>query len=329
MSNSRKFKYINKSNDSIRIITYNILAPIATNGDKHQVSCPEDCINWKYRFNLIKEEVLQYKPDIINFQETQTSLVYTDLLPFFYSQGYQGYYNQGDSERQRNRENQRYNFGVMIFFNIDRFYLLKFGMIEYYKLAKNYAKEIFYSRIDKRFSSCVLKLKDKKTNKEFFILTVHLESNPLFTDIKNLQSYIIMKYIEKISEKNKIPIILTGDFNSKPDSSVYMGITTGKSTNIFDSENLDYDKPFIKTPKIFTKYPLKSCYKVVFGKEPLYSNYTINFKATLDYIFVNSNIKILGALKELNKKYFIKNKSIPNYDFPSDHFLQAVDIQIK
>ena len=40
-----------------------------------------------------------------------------------------------------------------------------------------------------------------------------------------------MKYIEKIST-NKIPVILTGDFNSKPDSSAYHGITNGKSKNI-------------------------------------------------------------------------------------------------
>ena len=36
-----------------------------------------------------------------------------------------------------------------------------------------------------------------------------------------------MKYIEKITEGVKIPVILTGDFNSIPTSSTYHGITTG------------------------------------------------------------------------------------------------------
>ena len=328
MNNNRKFKYIGKSDNSIRIITYNILAPIATHGKKHKVSCAKKCIEWKNRFNLIKKEVLSYNPDIINFQEAQTSVVYNDILPFFYSKGYQGYYNPADSSRQRKCNNQRYNFGVMILFKIDRFYPLKFGMIDYNILGRNYVKDIFYDRIDKRFSSCVLKLTDKKSNKDFFILTVHLESNPLFDDIKNLQSYIVMKYIQKISENNDIPIVLTGDFNSKPTSSAYTGITSGKSINIFDTDDLDYARPFVNTPKIFTKYPLRSCYKEVFGKEPLYSNYTISFKATLDYIFVSSRIKILGALKEIGSYFNKKNKSIPNKKFPSDHFLQAADIEL-
>ena len=84
------------------------------------------------------------------------------------------------------------------------------------------------------WSTIVSKNSSKKSNKEFFILTVHLESNPLFTDIKNLQAYIIMKYIKKISENNSYPVILAGDFNSKPTSSAYIGITTGKSINKFD-----------------------------------------------------------------------------------------------
>ena len=83
-------------------------------------------------------------------------------------------------------------------------------------------------------------------------------------DIKNLQAYLLMKHLEILSKINTIPIILTGDFNSKPSSSIYKGITTGQSFNRFDSEDLKYPKPFINTSKVFTKYPMKSCYKKVF-----------------------------------------------------------------
>ena len=329
MGNARKFKQISNSKNGIRIITYNILAPIATKfAKKHKVSCRNNCIEWKYRFNLIKREVLNYNPDIINFQEAQTSVVYNDIFPYFYNKGYQGYYTPADSTRQRKHNNQRNNFGVMILFKIDRFYPLKFGMIDYPNLARNYVDESFYDKVDKRFCSCVLKLKDKKSNKQFFILTVHLESNPLFTDIKNLQAYITMKYIKKISESNKYPVILAGDFNSKPTSSVYIGITTGKSINKFDNEDLNYTRPFVNTPNKFTEYPLKSCYKEIYGKEPLYTNFTIDFKDTLDYIFVNSKVKILGSLEEIDNSFSKKNKSIPNNNFPSDHFLQAADIEL-
>jgi len=329
MDNARKFKHIFKSKNGIRIITYNILAPIVTKyHKKHKVSCMNNCIKWKYRFNLIKREVLSYNPDIINFQEAQTSVVYNDILPYFYNKGYQGYYTPADGKKQRKNEDQRNNFGVMILFKIDRFYPLKFGMIDYPNLARIFVKESFYNRIDKRFSSCVLKLKDKKSDKEFFILSVHLESSTSFTDIKNLQAYIIMKYINKISEGNKFPVIVAGDFNSEPTSSVYIGLTTGKSMNKFDNEYSNYEGPFVNTPDKFTEYPLKSCYKEIYGKEPLYTNFKIDFKDTLDYIFVNSKVRTLGSLEEIDKSFNKNNKSIPNNNFPSDHFLQAADIEL-
>ena len=327
MSSSRNFKHIYNSENGIRIITYNILAPIAT-GYSKKLKSLNIWIKWSYRFRQIKKEVLNYDPDIINFQEAQTSVVYTDIFPYFYKNGYQGYYTPADSKRQRKHNNQRNNFGTIILFKIDRFYPLKFGMIDYTTLARKYVEDNFYDRVDKRFCSCVLKLKDKKSNKQFFILTVHLESNPLYTDIKNLQAFIIMKYINKISENNSYPIILTGDFNSKPTSSAYIGITTGKSLNKFDNEDLNYIRPFINTPDKFTEYTLKSCYKEIFGKEPLYTNFTVDFKDTLDYIFVNSKVKILGSLEEVSKSFSEKYNSIPNEKFPSDHFLQAADVEL-
>ena len=137
-----------------------------------------------------------------------------------------------------------------------------------------------------------------------------------------------MKYIEKISNYGEIPIILAGDFNSKPSSSAYYGITNGVSLNQFDMEDLKYPLPFLKTPQQFTHTPLTSCYKKVFGKEPKHTNYTEKFKATLDYIFVNSKVKILSAMEELKDEYIKKMVSIPDKNFPSDHFMQVVDLQL-
>ena len=88
----RVYKHIKKSDKKIRIATYNILAPIATDGQKHRESCSEECMKWENRFKLIKKEVMNEKPDIICFQEAQTNLVYDDIFQYFNSNGYYGYY---------------------------------------------------------------------------------------------------------------------------------------------------------------------------------------------------------------------------------------------
>lgn len=327
----REYKHIKKSNNKIRVITYNILAPIATTGNKHKVSCSEECIKWKNRFNLIKKEVMNEDPDLICFQEAQTSVVYEDIFIYFNSKGYYGYYIPQTSPKVSTISDEN-NFGLIILFKYNKFNILKLGSIDYNTIAnkhliKNKLVKFSY-KVMKRFGGLVLFLKDKETNKEFYLITVHLEANPIYDDIKNFQAYILMKYIEKISKYGEIPIILAGDFNSKPSSSAYYGITNGVSLNQFDMEDLKYPLPFLKTPQQFTHTPLTSCYKKVFGKEPKHTNYTEKFKATLDYIFVNSKVKILGVMEELSDEYIKKMVSIPDKNFPSDHFMQVADLEL-
>jgi len=334
---NRNFKYIKKSKDNnIKIITYNILAPVTAKGPLHKVACPEKCISWKNRFKLIKKELMSYNADIITLQEVQTDTVYNDIFKYFFSKGYFGYYvpqispQRGLKYKQFSEDD---NFGVMILFKINKFFCMSINTIDYHSLAIDYLKKYkitkFKDKIQRRFANLIIKFKEKNTLKEFYISTVHLESNPYYDDIKNLQAYLLMKHLEKISKGNTIPIILTGDFNSKPSSSAYRGITTGKSFNKFDFEDLEYPKPFINTSTVFTKYPMKSCYKKVFKKEPKYTNYTVKFQDTLDYIFVNSKIEILGALKEINENYLKKVKSIPNEKLPSDHLIQVADLRLR
>jgi len=327
----RIYNNIKQSDYNIRIISYNILAPVTINGDHHKLSCSDECISWENRFKLIKKEVMDQDPDIITFQEAQTDKIYNYIFNYFNSKGYYGYYIPQKNPNS-GIESDKKNFGVVILFKTKRFFSLKIGTIDFHKIGEEYLVKNnlikFRDKIKKRYTSLVLKLKDKKTNKEFYVVTVHLESNPKYDDIKNFQGYITMKYINKLSNDDKIGVVLTGDFNSKPDSSNYVGITTGKSINKFDMEDFDYPRPFLNTPDIFTKYPLKSCYKEIIGHEPAYTNFTRNFKATLDYIFVNSNFNVLGVMQELSHKYIKNMKSVPDENFPSDHFMQVANIEL-
>tara|TARA_B110000208_G_C11789578_1_gene436970 strand:+ start:2542 stop:3543 length:1002 start_codon:yes stop_codon:yes gene_type:complete len=332
MSKIREFKYIEKqTNSSITVITYNILAPSVTKN--HMTECSEECIKWDNRLNKIFKEVLNINPDIICFQEVQTDKYYTIMVSKFLKKGYYGLYVPQKSW-SKNILSYNENFGIAIFIKLSRFHILKYGSIDFHRHVEKFLEKTnqlgFLSKTKKRFVGLQLLLLDKITNKKFIVCSVHLESNPKYDDIKNLQQFILLNYLQKnIVLENKLPFILTGDFNSKPNSSVYNGTITGKShNNLFDTEDFKYPKPFINTPKIFTKYPLISCYNKVFGKEPIYTNYTENFKESLDYIFINDKIKIIGALNEVDKNYIKNYKCIPNNDYPSDHFMQSTVLEI-
>ena len=132
-----------------------------------------------------------------------------------------------------------------------------------------------------------------------------------------------MDELYEMSHYNTKPVILCGDFNSEPNSAVYHGITTGKSNNVFDEKT----KSPLQTPATFTDSPYKSCYKSILNKEPEYSTFTVDFKSVLDYIFVNTQVKIKSVLEDVDTKYFETYKSFPNKDFPSDHIMLAADLK--
>ena len=334
-------KIIKNKKDNIRICTYNILAPsTAPPGSRHEVSCDRNCMKWEYRFNNIKKEILDVDPDIICLQEVQTNLVYTDIFPYFIKQGFYCYYipqksyikDELTGKMVVSPQPDDTNFGNAIIFSTKRFYLLNISSIDYHSIVKKFLKKSkltkFNDKAMKKFCGLVVNLRDKINNKILIVCTVHLEHHPKFEDIKNLQGYIIMKTLSKISNNNQHAVVLCGDFNSMPSSSLYSGITTGESKNKFDTQPIQYPKPFVKTPKTYSYYPLKSCYKKIFKKEPKFTNYTDVFKETLDYIFVNDKIKVIGSLEQVDDKYIKKYKSVPNLDFSSDHFMQASEIQI-
>ena len=53
------------------------------------------------------------------------------------------------------------------------------------------------------------------------ISNVHIYWDPQYADVKLWQAHILIKELQNFITSNDIPLILMGDFNSSPDSSVY------------------------------------------------------------------------------------------------------------
>lgn len=330
----RNFKTIKESKEKIRICSYNILAPIVANTSKHRTSCSASCIKWSNRFKMIRVEIKNYNPDIICFQEVQSNIFYQEMHSKMRQYGYFGLFIPQKDYRAKSRTNitsPNLNFGVATFFKPKKFYLLKYEVFDYHKAVSDYLNKNnqsdFIKKSKKRFAGLITYFQDRITNKKFYITNIHLEANPRVDDIKNLQGYILLEHLSKLTPGR--PLIICGDFNSNPLSSTYHGFSTGKSKNKFNLEKgIEVEKPIFNTPDEYTKMELKSINKTIFGKEPNYTTYTIDYKNTLDYIFVNDKIEVLGALEELPQSIYKTFKSIPNDKFPSDHLIQGADLKI-
>lgn len=167
----------------------------------------------------------------------------------------------------------------------------------------------------------IIQLKTKHF-KEITVCTTHITSNPKFSDIKILQSYLIARKLEKYKR-----VIFCGDFNSKPDSKVYELLNSGSTKY-----------PYYGKLKIKNKF--SSFYKLLHGDELNITTHTSNlftrkFTETIDYIWITPdlipiNILLVNTREEIDNNYKNKNKNfMPNKTEPSDHYCLAVNLSVK
>ncbi len=144
------------------------------------------------------------------------------------------------------------------------------------------------------------------------VATAHIHWNPQLQDVKHSQVCHLVNAATALADDLKCPLIVCGDFNTMPSDKIYAFLV---------------DKPHSSpSGRLFD---IKSAYAVVEGKEPSFTNYTPKFKATLDYIWFDSQraaAKTVGALParaELEAEI-----ALPNSKYGSDHVPLVAELEL-
>lgn len=177
---------------------------------------------------------------------------------------------------------------------------------------------------------------------QFLLCNTHLYWDPKVTDVKIFQFWYVMKKIEEWRKTWKVErVVFCGDFNSMPTSAVVELATSAK----LSQKNPDYDS-FIrgKYDKFLSEhdgiisvpFPLKSA----FSDREYFSNYTFDFRSTIDYIFFEGFEMLEKKVVEEKYKYiededFRTRKTTehkyplcPNVSWPSDHLALKCKLRI-
>lgn len=189
------------------------------------------------------------------------------------------------------------------------------------------------SRAAKRFNrAVVVKLRRRETGTEFCVATYHLPCDFKLKPVVTLHSALYAMTAQRFARDT--PLILTGDFNSTPDSGAYELLTTGH----LDEKHEEYPvvhpddkwKPNVRA--------LRSAYHAANGKEPPFTNKAVrdlwggrnSFQGTLDYLFCSEGVKVVDTYPVFG--HFpdeIGNaKSLPVLQAPSDHLMIGASFQI-
>lgn len=251
---------------------------------------------------------------------------------------------------------------------LTRFTLLENYLIEFNQLAMAHAEgsEAMLNRVMLRDNigiAALLELKESNPHvhhppQHILVSNAHIHWDPEFCDVKLIQTIMLMNELDTIilraqSERGigyktqapgmpGIPIIVCGDLNSLPDSSVLEYLLNGRiPANHPDLQEHGYEgflarfsasvRPGMRSPvgkpELIHQFKLKRTY----NGQMHYTNYTYDFKGVIDYIFYSSEfITPLGLLGPVSVDWLKQFKVIgcPNPHFPSDHFSLMCDFEL-
>jgi endonuclease/exonuclease/phosphatase family metal-dependent hydrolase len=187
---------------------------------------------------------------------------------------------------------------MSIFYRKDRFQKISDGM---FWLNENTTQsgigwDASYNR------TCTwIRLKDRITGKSFYVFNTHLDNNGVVA--REEGSKLILKKIVEINRDN-LPLILTGDFNSTKDGPPIQTILKVLSDARDKSQTAPYGVSF--TSNGFKVGAMTN---------------------TIDFIFINDKVSIVrhGVLSDS----FPSDETPPSYYYPSDHLPVLVELQLK
>nr|XP_026497238.1 protein angel homolog 2 isoform X1 [Vanessa tameamea]XP_026497246.1 protein angel homolog 2 isoform X1 [Vanessa tameamea] len=214
-----------------KVMSYNVLAQYLLECHPYLYKeCSSRNLKWRVRSARIYDEILSLSPDILCLQEVQVS-----HLNSFYvkleQMGYFGIYKQKTGHRHD---------GCAIYFKQCQFDMLDHVTVEYYQ------PEIPILNRDN--IGLMVKLLPKASPcTPIVIATTHLLYNPKRTDVRLAQMQVLLAEIDRFAYDSKakgsyLPIILTGDFNSSPDSAVINLLDRGRVNASALRDNSDWKK---------------------------------------------------------------------------------------
>ncbi|WP_206028650.1 endonuclease/exonuclease/phosphatase family protein [Thalassoroseus pseudoceratinae] len=218
-------------NAPIKVMSFNIRYGAANDGENH----------WKHRANLVGETIELFNPDLLGTQEVlkfQAEFL-KEKLPEY------GFHGVG---RQDGTEEGEY---VPVMYRKDRFKVIDSGFYWLSETPDVPGSKSWDSSLP-RMASWV-KLEDLQSNgSEFVFVNTHFDHRGPSARLESAR--LIRRQVDKL-ERQGIPVIITGDFNTTEDGQPYQALVQGPN---------DDDKPLVDSYR--QSYPERSRNEATFSR---------------------------------------------------------------
>lgn len=321
-----------------KVMNWNVLADLYASESVYPY-CEKWALSWTWRKHLILKELKSMAADIITLQEVQKDAFDDWFRPQLADAGYEGVFQakRRDAIFHRGKYTAE---GCATFYNTTRFKRYEKQIVDYDKLSAGELKQCLpnqhdaekgLQRLSKGNIALAVVLEDlhiKTTHSSqaagpggghaLCVINTHILADPGFTDVKLLQAHLLVRTFEQMQIKN-MPLLVCGDFNSTPDSAVYEYLRQGSIRG--NHEDLRSD-PCGLLKHLTIQHPLRmaTAYETCNGVEAEYTNYTEDFKGTLDYIWFSYDTLAVLAISQVDEEsQLTQETALPSSTRPSDH----------
>lgn len=323
-----------KPEHSVRVLSYNILAEIYSSSQTFP-DCPSWALAWTYRKRNLIREIEEYDADILCLQEVQADHYENHFVPYFTRKGYQSCYKVKTREAMGRKGKID---GCATIFRANKYVLREKHSTEFNSIAQQRTKSArALNRCLKGNIGLILILDAVDGSGPVVVANTHLFWDPDLSDVKLFQVDVFLQEIELVVQAHQltvdVPIIIGGDFNSEPLSSVYELLSTGVAS--MTREDIPIDTfGVLSTCRLRHNLHLQSSYSLL-GHEPVYTNYTANFVGVLDYLWFNpeavmaSAVLLVPSEETFHAPEGANRVGIPNEQWSSDHIALVTDFHIR
>eukprot|EP00448_Togula_jolla_P007904 CAMPEP_0170616242 /NCGR_PEP_ID=MMETSP0224-20130122/25768_1 /TAXON_ID=285029 /ORGANISM="Togula jolla, Strain CCCM 725" /LENGTH=459 /DNA_ID=CAMNT_0010942031 /DNA_START=264 /DNA_END=1640 /DNA_ORIENTATION=- len=309
-----------------KVMNWNILADLYATESVYPY-CEKWALSWTWRKHLILKELKSMTADIITLQEVQKDAYDDWFRPQLEEAGYEGIF------LKKNRDpifhGGKYTHeGCATFYKTTRFKRVEKLVIDYDRLSAGEVRAIPDMKGNVAVAVILEDLHIKATHSsqamgpngghKLCVINTHILCDPRSSDVKLVQAYLLIQTLKQMPIKN-MPLLICGDFNSTPDSAVYHYLQRGSvgvghddlradPCGLFGHLNLEHN------------LSLATAYETCTGTEAQYTNYTEDFKGTLDYIWYSSRTLAVLAISQVDEEsQLMQETALPSSTRPSDH----------
>ncbi|KAH8107728.1 Endonuclease/exonuclease/phosphatase [Cristinia sonorae] len=354
--------------ETFRLICYNILCERSATERMYGYT-PSWALAWKYRRDLIMEEIKTRDAEFVCLQEVEGAQFEEYFLENLSDLGYDGVFWPKSRYKTMSDMDRRHVDGCAIFFKSKKFTLVEKHLVEFNTVAmqrSDFKKtdDMFNRVLGKDQVAVVCLFEAKDTGTRLVLSNTHIHWDPQFRDVKLVQVALLVDEVEKNANSfAKYPPRPTasnpsangssaaGDNNasSRPpplysdgtkipvivcgdfNSLPQSGVYEYLSTGVVPSNHPDFmAHTYGKYTSDGLRHKLGLQNVYAVAGEDVITNFTPSFRGTIDHIFFSSaNLAVNCVLEEIDKKYLEKAVGFPNPHFPSDHICIGAEFRVR